>query len=171
MYDTVKVHFHKQFFKEDHEDVVRFIGQPRPLNRPITATEVMKAGAGMANGKASNGLFVELLKYASHKVHGKVAMVLNNIFSKHEDVDTGSSLLIPLQKPPPKKKGPVKNLRPINLLPVIRKMLSKIGLKRSGDELNNHLSHSQSAYSPISNCRGGGVNYRFFDFFPRISIY
>ena len=36
--------------------------------------------------------------------------------------------------------------RSINLLPVIRKMLSKIGLKRSGDELNNHLSYSQSAY-------------------------
>ena len=55
-------------------------------------------------------------------------------------------MLIPLQKPPPKPKGPVKNLRPINLLPIIRKILSKIGLSRANQELNNYLSYTQSAY-------------------------
>ena len=76
----------------------------------------------MANGKASNGPAVELVKYASNQMHRKVAQVINNIFSEHAEVDTGTSLLIPLQKPPPKPKGPVKNLRPINLLPIIQKI-------------------------------------------------
>ena len=58
----------------------------------------------------------------------------------------GTSVLVPLQKPPPKAKGPVKNLRPINLLLVIRKILSKIALERSGKDIGQHLSPSQSAY-------------------------
>ena len=146
MYGIVREHFQSQFFEKDQEEVVRFVGQPKPLNRPITATEVAKAVAAMSNGKASNGPAVELVKYGPHDLHRKIAEVLNNLFSKHEDINTGASLLIPLQKPPPKKKGPVKNLRPINLLPVIRKILSKIGLKRAEEELNNYLSHTQSAY-------------------------
>ena len=53
---------------------------------------------------------------------------------------------MPLQKPPPKKKGPVKNLRPINLLPEIRKVLSKTGLKRAEPATEMYLSQTQSAY-------------------------
>ena len=40
----------------------------------------------------------------------------------------------------------MKNLRPINLLPIIRKILSKVGLSRSGEELGRYLSYTQSAY-------------------------
>ena len=146
IYKIVREYFHKQFFKDDQEEVNRFNGPPKSLNRPITATEVAKATNSMSNGKASNGIAAELIKYGPHQLHAKIAQCLNNIFSKHQDIDTGSSKLIPLQKPPPKKKGPVKNLRPINLLPVIRKVLSKVGLKRSESELKDYLSYSQSAY-------------------------
>ena len=40
----------------------------------------------------------------------------------------------------------MKNLRPINLLPVIRKILSKTGLKRSENSIENYLSITQTAY-------------------------
>ena len=40
----------------------------------------------------------------------------------------------------------MKNLRPINLLPIIRKILSKIGLQRAQGELEIYLSPTQSAY-------------------------
>ena len=146
IYEIVKEHFQKQFFKEDQEEVERFVGPPRPLNRPITATEVAKASGAMANGKAANGISAELVKYGPHCLHKKIASTINSIFSVHKDVSTGNSMLIPLQKPPPKPKGPVKNLRPINLLPIIRKILSKIGLGRADQELNNYLSYTQSAY-------------------------
>ena len=40
----------------------------------------------------------------------------------------------------------MKNLRPINLLPIIRKILSKIGLKRSEGEISSYIPETQSAY-------------------------
>ena len=76
----------------------------------------------------------------------KIAQFLNGIFEYHNNINTGSGLLVPLQKPPPKKKGPVKNLRPVNLLLVIRKVLSKIALSRSEKQIDEHLSHSQAVY-------------------------
>ena len=90
---------------------------------------------------------MELVKYAPQNAHNKIATMLNNIFEKHIDIDTGSADLIPLQKPPPKKNGPVKNLRPINLLLVIRKILSKLGLKRAENNITDFLSLSQCAYT------------------------
>ena len=55
------------------------------------------------------------------------------------------SLLKVLQKPK-KEKGPVTNLRPINLLPIIRKILSSITLDRIKSKVDEYLSSSQSAY-------------------------
>ncbi len=43
-------------------------------------------------------------------------------------------------------KGPVKNLRPIILLPVLRKIMSKITLARAENDIGKYLSSSQSAY-------------------------
>jgi hypothetical protein len=110
---------------------------------------VIKAVKKMANGKAAgkDNIAVELLKYAPDIVFEKITKFLNDMFEQHKDINTGVSELVPLQKPPPKKKGPVKNLRPINLLLVIRKVLSKIALGRAGKQIGNHLSHSQSAYT------------------------
>lgn len=103
----------------------------------------------MANGKAEgkDNISVELLKYASEIVFEKIVTFLNELFEQHKDIKTGTSELVPLQKHPSKKKGPVKNLRPINLLPVIRKVLSKIALNRSAKQIGTHLSYSQSAYT------------------------
>ena len=91
----------------------------------------------MANNKAAgkDGIAVELLKYAPDVVFEKIAEFLNNIFEIHEDIITGTSVLVPLQKPPPKAKGPVKNLRPINLLltchqeGIVQNRVRKIGEK------------------------------------------
>ena len=40
----------------------------------------------------------------------------------------------------------MKNLRPITLLGVIQKILSKIFMDRTENKINKHLSQSQSAY-------------------------
>ena len=100
----------------------------------------------MSNNKAYVKIPVELVKYSPISIYEKTSEIMNNIFDKHTDVNTGKADLIALQKPPPKKKGPVKNLRPINLLPIIRKILSKIGLKRSEVATEQHLSSTQIAY-------------------------
>ena len=148
IYEIIREHFKGQFYKGEVENIVRFVGEARRLEMRITKQEVKKAIHKMANGKAAgkDNISVELLKYAPEIVYEKIAKFLNDIFELHKDINTGTSVLVPLQKPPPKAKGPVKNLRPINLLLVIRKVLSKIALERSGKRIGTHLSHSQSAY-------------------------
>ena len=59
-------------------------------------------------------------------------------------IKLGTGVLLQLQKPE-KTQGPVKTLRLITLLEVIRKILPKIVLDRTEDKINKHLSQSQSA--------------------------
>ena len=55
-------------------------------------------------------------------------------------------ILTPLQKPPPKKKGPCENLRPIMLLSVIRKILTICHIKRMWDRISSSIPYNQAAY-------------------------
>ena len=147
VYKIVAEHFKNVFYKEEEAVIERHIGPPKPLNKPITGNEITKATSTMANNKGYVHIPMELVKYAPQSAHNKIATLLNNIFEKHADIDTGSADLIPLQKPPPKKKGPVKNLRPINLLLLLRKILSKVGLRRAAEDIVNFLSFTQCAYT------------------------
>ena len=103
----------------------------------------------MTNNKAlgKDKFNVELIKYAPEEIYKEIANSLNGIYERN---DTGigkleTGILLPLQKPK-KTQEPVKNLRPITLLEVIRKILSKIFMDRTEDKINKHLSQSQSAY-------------------------
>jgi hypothetical protein len=122
VYKVIEEHFKKHFYKENEPEIERFIGQPKPLRRPVTSQEIYKVVKTMSNNKAYVKIPVELIKYSPASIYDKTSNIINNIFEKHTDVKTGNSDLVALQKPPPKKKGPVKNLRPINLLPIIRKI-------------------------------------------------
>ena len=84
----------------------------------------------MKNNKAGgyDGISVELIKYGN--IESVISMILNNIIEKKDNVDLGKSLLIALPKSN-KEKGPVANLRPINLLPVIRKNTIKHHIKQN----------------------------------------
>ena len=75
-----------------------------------------------------------------------IAQYLNNMFEHNIDINTGDGELVPLPKPPPKEKGPVENLRPINLLPIIRKIFSKITLNRCKQKFDEYLPPTQHAY-------------------------
>ena len=118
----------------------------KKLNNPIKPTEVTKTMYRMKNNKAYWDLPVELVKYGGEHLHTDVANILNNIFEQHDDIDIGEGHLIPLQKPKPKPKGPVKNLRPITLLNLLRKILSRITTTRIEPKTDEYLSKSQSAY-------------------------
>ena len=146
VYSIIEEHFKKAFNKENEPPIERFVSEPKPLEKLITGEEIYKTVKTMSNNKAYVKIPIELIKYATPEVYEKTADILNHIFDEHTDVNTGSADLIALQKPPPKQKGPVKNLRPINLLPIIRKILSKIGLKRSEPATEQYLSPTQIAY-------------------------
>ena len=63
---------------------------------------------------------------------------MNEAFVKHKDIKTGVGILVSLPKSG-KVKGPVNYLRPVILLLIIRKMLSKIVLERTNSKVENFL--------------------------------
>ena len=86
----------------------------------------------MINSKepGKDNINVELLKYAL-KIYKEIAKIMNGIYERNDiRIKLGTGILLPLQKPK-KTEGSVKNLCPINLLEVIRKILSKIFMHRT----------------------------------------
>ena len=84
----------------------------------------------MSNNKATgeDGIPIELIKYGPPSLLTEIARILNSVFESQSDtINVGISILLPIQKPK-KPIGPLKNLRPINLLNVKRKTLSIITL-------------------------------------------
>ena len=70
-----------------------------------------------------DGISAELLKAGPSQLSSQLAKALNLALSKNEDLELGLGLLTTLQKPG-KPSGPVKNIRPKVLLPLLRKLIS-----------------------------------------------
>ena len=105
-------------------------------------TAVWKMTNNKAPGKDS--IYVELLNYAPEEIYKVIANILNGIYERNDTgIKLGTGILLPHQKPK-KTQGPVKNLRSITFLEVIRKILSKIFMDRTEGKINKHLSQSQS---------------------------
>ena len=86
-----------------------------------------------------------MIKYGPEELHQKITNIFNNCINNNIDIKTGFGLLAALQKPG-KTKGSVTNLRPVILLPIIRKILSNVVLLRIKPKVDRYLSLSQSAY-------------------------
>ena len=144
----------KHFNEENINYIKNFITGAKRLKRKITANEVKTAVCKMTNNKTpgKDNINVELIKYAPEEIYKEIANILNGIYEINDTgIKLGTGILLPLEKPK-KTQGPVKNLRPITLLEVIQKILSKIFMDRREDKINKHLSQSQSAYrKPRSN--------------------
>ena len=149
IHEIIKQHFETHFNDETAEPIEPFVGLPRPLNVPIMNEEVKQSIAKLNNNRAAghDKIIPEFLKYGSEKLKYMITIVLNNIFQKHEQIDIGKGILAPIQKINA-EKGPVKNLRPVILLPMIRKVMSNIILFRIQPKVDKYLSPSQSAYRP-----------------------
>ncbi|XP_057310033.1 uncharacterized protein LOC130648030 [Hydractinia symbiolongicarpus] len=147
VYETIKSHFQTQFYKPNETNLQQFIDNPKPLNQPITTEEIRKCANLLNNNRASgfDNISAELIKYAPTICHNEIADIVNDCFNKNEDIDVGKGILIPLCKPK-KPKGPVKNLRPVTLLPIIRKIISNVALQRIKPKIDDYLSLSQSAF-------------------------
>ena len=147
IYKHIKQHFEKQFIDQNTSKLEPFIGTPRKLNHPITNEELIKSVMKLNNNMSSgyDKITAELIKYGPEILHSQIKTILNDCFEHHKQIDIGKGILVALQKPG-KPKGPVKNLRPVILLPIIRKILSNIVLQRIKPKVENYLSPSQSAY-------------------------
>ena len=74
-----------------------------------------------------------------------IADVFNKALALGEDLELGLAKLTTLQKPG-KPAGPIKNIRPIALLPLLRKLLSLITLARIRGPVELYLSPAQAAF-------------------------
>ena len=147
MYNIINEHFKSVFHKEDVVKVEPFKENVmKKLRNPITTNEIAKTASKMANNRATADIPAELVKYAPASTHKGIATALNNMFEEHQDINIGEGTLLPIQKPKPKTVGPVKNLRPITLTKIIRKLLSKTTTTRIAPKTKTYLSQSQSAY-------------------------
>ena len=121
----IEQHFMKHFNKENINHIKKFITGAKGLNRKITAKEVKTAVWKMANNKAlcKEKITIELIKYASKEIYKEIANILNGIYERNDTrIKLATGILLNLSKPK-KTQGLVKNLRPITLLEVIRKIL------------------------------------------------
>ena len=147
IYAIIENHFKEHFFDKNEPKLEPFDSEPRPLQNPITVDEVQTCSKALNNNRAPgfDKITGEMIKYGPYSLHNAITKTLNQCFERNEEIQIGKGILTPLQKPK-KPKGPTKNLRPINLLPIIRKILSNITLHRIKPKVDQYLSLSQSAY-------------------------
>ena len=140
-------HLKEHFNKENVGKTKKFKTEAKGLNKKVTAKKLKTAVKKVANNKApEDNINVELLKYAPEETYEEIANIMNGIYERNDtSIKLGTGILLPIPKPK-KTQGPVKNLRPITLLEVIRKIPSKIFMDRTEEKINKHLSQSQSAY-------------------------
>ena len=122
----IEQHSMKHFNKENINHIKKCITGAKRLNRKVTAKEVKTAVWKMAYNKApgKDNINVELIKHASEEIYKEIANILNGIYERNDTrIKLGTGILLPLPNPK-KTQGPVKNLRPITLLEVIRKSSS-----------------------------------------------
>ena len=86
-YQAVKQHFKQQLYKEDAIMIDKFVGEPRPLQKPITGSEVDTMSKRMSNNKATGAdeIPIEFIKYSSDEFKEVIAKFLNNILEPHTD--------------------------------------------------------------------------------------
>ena len=147
VHKAVTEHYQSHFFKPNQENIQRFINDPSPLQNKISTKEVFEALKGMTNSRAAyDDISAELLKYGPDELHSLIADALNDFIEEHLEIDVGIGKIAPLEKPKKPIPCPPKDLRPIILLKVIRKVLSKISLTRLKPKFERYLSPAQSAY-------------------------
>ena len=143
IHNIICEYFSSKFYSEEVDEIENYDRryENKPLNNSITGEEVDKYVSKMKNNKASgyDNISVEMVKYG--KIGNIISEVLNNVLEQKDKVDLGKSILNTIPKPK-KEIGPVKNLRPINLLITLRKILSNITLGRIKEKVNKYLSKS-----------------------------
>ena len=142
-------HYFENIFKQEETTPIPSIS-PQKLDNPITTTEVKKAISKIKNNKSpgSDNIPIELVKEGPIEIVEIIAEILNNVAETgNKPLELSLGQLVPLPKPN-KPKGPVKNLRPIILLSVLRKILAIIVVDRTFQQIRDSISITQAAYSP-----------------------
>ena len=146
MVNMCRIFFTEQFQSNVKQGISAFTGEPRPMNDPITESEVQHAMNRLNNNQASgcDELPGELLKYGSNVIAKPIANIFNrSVTDQHTLSQIGHGIIILL----PKSGKPVRamtSLRPIVRINALHKTLVLIVLSRIADEVDSFLYPRQS---------------------------
>ena len=152
--DTIRQWFEQQFKNSVGDPLVPFTGEPRPLLQPITTEEIERARKSLRNGRGTgpDRIQNELWKYVGDAFSTAISHTINTVYETHTPLDAvGRGILVPLPKPK-KQLGPVFNLRAIELLNIIRKILSTVVLRRIQHKVNLFTGPCQSGFKQGRSC-------------------
>ena len=115
---------------------------------PFSEEEVKTSIKPLSNNKAPgiDGIKAEHLKNCQVEDLKIIAEIFNDIArtGRHpKEIKLG--ILNPLVKDK-NKQGPCKNLQPVILLSMLRKILAISMIKRVGKKIKQHIPHTQAAY-------------------------
>ena len=140
-------HFKNIFEKENQEEPTSY---PPSENRPpFSLNEIKSAVKRLKNGKSPgvDDMNAEMLKHAPDEVHKAIAEILNKSVETDDYLKLLKiGILTPLQKPPKKGMEKKNNVRPITLLPIIRKILAMCVIERTWEKLKHKIPKDQAAY-------------------------
>ena len=147
IYKIVRDYFEKTFNDDDISSIKPYDGQPRKLNKEISIEEVSASINKPDNNKTPgiDNISAEMIKYGPLTLFEAIKEILNEAFENEIELELGEGILVSWQKPG-KTKGPVTNLRPVILLPILSKILSNIVLHRMQPKVGQFLADSQAAY-------------------------
>ena len=146
--NEITEHFKIIFQKEGVTEKPEF--KPEANIHSFQPEEIRKAANKLKNNKSAgpDDVYPELIKNAPEEVFENIAKIINQIIETENTVDIiKKGILIPLPKPG-KKKGPVKHLRPVILLSVLRKIIAISLITRCWDRLSKEITPDQAAYQP-----------------------
>ena len=141
----IKKYFNKILAPENKNDV-KTLYNPCLMSKLFTKKEISEAANGLKNGRSAgiDKYNNELIKYTANDIDEQIAEIFNHMARTGElPSEIKNGLLTPLQKP-----GFRKNLRPIVLLSVIKKILAICLIKRCWSKLKSQIPPAQAAYLP-----------------------
>ena len=143
----LREYYQAKFNQEGIEMLEPWIGEPGPLENPITEEQVA-AAIGKLNGNRAagpDGKKTEEYKGGGAIISRVLANDFNAIFEKHEKMDSlCEGILIPMNKP--KEPHTVQKTRPIVLFNAVRKIFCIVTRERALEKMEKYISQNQHGY-------------------------
>ena len=122
--------------------------ETKKIKRPFTDVEIRQVVSRLKNNKNTgiDDINAEMIRYIPKIVYQQITDIFNEMAKTGNIPDEViEGVLIPLPKPG-KPQGPPATLRPIILLPILKKILPICMIKRIQEKIENRIPLSQAAY-------------------------
>ena len=132
-------------------DIPPYAVDPSAKMAPACMAELNAAIDGAASGKCADArnIKAEHLKYLDRDLRERLLQSINKTLTCSDSIPAHyrSATAVPVQKPN-KAVGPIQNLRPVALTPVLARVTEKIPSQRVARAIGSRLARSQLGFRP-----------------------